>query len=85
MEALKKTQEMHVDECSRVKLIEHQNIINENDNIVKELTTKVKEFQYEIKCMDDSRDFKAEGVRSGPLSHVPSESALLPPQADQRG
>ena len=36
--------------------------------------------------MSDSRDFKdAEAVRSGPFSHVPSESTLLPPQADQGG
>ena len=37
--------------------------------------------------MNDSRDFKdAESVRSRPLSHVPSEAALLPPpQADQGG
>ena len=36
---------------------------------------KVQELPHEIKCMNDSRDFKAEGVRSGQLSHVPSESA----------
>ena len=36
--------------------------------------------------MNNSSDFKdAESVRSGPLSHVPSESALLLPQADQGG
>ena len=36
MEALKRTQEMHVDEFSRVKLIEHQNIINENESIYRQ-------------------------------------------------
>ena len=57
-----------------------------NQNIINELMTKVQELQYDIKCMNDSRDFKeAEWVRSGPLSHVPSELALLPPQADQGG
>ena len=55
-------------------------------SIVNELTTKVQELQYEIKCMNDSRDFKdAESVLSGPFSHVLSESALLPPQIDQGG
>ena len=55
-------------------------------SIVNELTTKVQELQYEIKCMNDSRDFKdAESVLSGPFSHDLSESALLPPQADQGG
>ena len=48
--------------------------------------TKVQELQYDINRMNDSRDFKeAEWVRSGPLSRVPSETALLPPQADQGG
>ena len=59
---------------------------NQNQNIINELMTKVQELQYDIKCMNDSRDFKeAEWVRSGPLSHDPSESALHPPQADQGG
>ena len=79
MEALTRTREMYVDEFSREKMIENHNIINE-------LMTKVQELQYEINCMNDSRGFKAaESVRSGPSSHVPSESALLPPQADQGG
>ena len=70
---------MHVDEISREKVKEHQNIINE-------LMAKVQEVQYEVNCMNDSRDFKvAESVRSGQLSHVFSESALLGPQADQGG
>ena len=57
----------------------------ENQNIINELMTKVQESQHEITCMNDSRDFEdAESVRSGPLSHVPSESALLPPQAHSR-
>ena len=57
-----------------------------NKNIINELMTKVQELQYDIKCMNDSRDFKeAKWARSGPLSHVPSESELLLPQADQGG
>ena len=47
---------------------------------------KVQELQYEINCMHHSKGFKdAESVHSGPLSHVPSESALIPPQDDQGG
>ena len=62
---------------SLAKLDEHQNIIND-------LVNKVQELQYEINCMHDSKGFKvAESVHSGPLSHVPSESALFPPQDDQ--
>ena len=47
---------------------------------------KRREFQYEIIYMHDSKDFKdAESMHSGPLSHVPCESALFPHQDDQGG
>ena len=47
---------------------------------------KVQELQYQSSGMHESRDFKgAESVHSGPLSHVPSESALFPPRVDQGG
>ena len=60
VEALKRTLEMHVDEFSREKLMAKLNIINE-------LMAKVQEVQYDVNCMNDSRDFKvAESVRSGP-------------------
>ena len=46
----------------------------------------MQELQYEIICMHDSKDFKdAQSVHSGQLSHVPSDSALFPPQIDQGG
>ena len=52
---------------------------NEDQNTIMELRAKIQELQNEVICMNDSRDFKdAEPVRDGP-SHVPSQSALLPP------
>ena len=56
--------------------------MTEDQNTINELTRKVQELQNAINCMNDSRDFKdAESVRSGQLSHVPSEPMLfsLPP------
>ena len=79
MEALKRTHEMHVAEFSKRKLIENQSIVNE-------FMIKVQEVQYETNCVNDSREFKdAESVRSGQLSHVPSESALIPLPTDPGG
>ena len=47
---------------------------------------KVQELQYEINCMHDSKGFKVtESEHSGPLFHVPSESALFPHLDDQGG
>ena len=47
---------------------------------------KVQELQNEINCMNDVRDFKdAESVRSGQLSHVPSELAIFPLPTDPGG
>ena len=64
-----------VEELSRRKLTEDQNTIVEQ-------RAKIQELQNEVICMNDSRDFKdAESAGSGP-SHVPSQSALLPPYRD---
>ena len=72
---LKRVQELRIDESSRRRKVENQDIINE-------LTARIQELQNEVNCMNDSRDFKdAESVRSG-LSHVPSQLALLPPYRD---
>ena len=58
----------------------------EDQNTIDELTGKVQELQNEINCMNDSRDFKdAESVRSGQLSHVPSEPVLFPLPTDPGG
>ena len=47
---------------------------------------RVRELQCEVNHMHDSRDFKdAESMHSGQHSHVPSESALFPPQDDRGG
>ena len=71
MEALKRVQESRVDEFSRIRLLQSQDIINE-------LTARIQELQNEVNCLNDTRDFKdAESVRSG-LSHVSSQPALLP-------
>ena len=79
MEASKRNHEVSCDEFSKAKFDQNQNVINAFRN-------KVQELQHEINCMHDSRDFKvAESVLSGPLSNVPCESALFPPQGDQGG
>ena len=72
VEALKRFQELRVDEFSRrsTRMIEDPDTIDE-------LTGKVQELPNEINCMNDSRDFKdAESVRSGQLSHVPSAPSV---------
>ena len=59
LEELKRVQELRIDEFSGRRLIENQDTINE-------LTARIQELQNEVKCMNDSRDFKdAESVRSG--------------------
>ena len=74
IEAINRNHEFYVGEYSRTKLQENKNTINN-------LMSKVRELQYEINCMHDSKDFKdAESMHSGPLSHFPSESALFPPK-----
>ena len=53
-----KSRELSVDEFSRRRLIENQDIINE-------LTARIQELQNEVNCMNDSRDFMdVESVRS---------------------
>ena len=66
MKELKRFQGSIFDECSRKRLIENQDTIDE-------LTAKIQELQNEFYCMSDSRDFEdAESVRCG-LSYVPSQ------------
>ena len=49
------------------------------------LTARIQEFQNEVNCMNDSREFQdAELVRSG-QSHVPRQSALYPSHRDPGG
>ena len=48
LEALKRVQEVRIDEFSRRKMIEDQDTIDE-------LTIKVQELQNEINCMSNSR------------------------------
>ena len=49
------------------------------------LRPEFRNYQNEVNCVDDSRDFKdAESVRSGP-HRVPSQPALLPPYRDPGG
>ena len=78
MEELKRVQELRIDEFSKRRLIENQDTINE-------LTARIQELQNEVKCMNDSRDFKdAESVRCG-SSHVPSQPASFPSYRDPGG
>ena len=58
----------------------------ENQNTIHKLMAKIQEIQHEINYMEDSWDFQdAESVRSGQLSHVPSELALFPLPTDPGG
>ena len=75
MEELKRFQGSTFDEFSRKRLIE----------AIFELTAKIQEVHTEVKCMNDSRDFKdVESVRSG-LSHVHSQPAFFPLFPDPGG
>ena len=79
IESMKRNHEFFTDLFPRAKLDEHPNTINN-------LMNNVQELKYEINCMHDSKDFKdAASMHSCLLSHVPSESALFPPQDDQGG
>ena len=70
IEAMKRNYGFYVDEFSKTKLQENQNTINN-------LMNSVRESQYEINYVNDSKDFKdAESMHSGQLSHVPIASAL---------
>ena len=78
MEELQKSHVLKVKEHPRIKIAEDQNTIME-------LRARIQELQNEVKCVNDSRDFQdVESVRSG-LSHVPSQSALLPPYHEPGG
>ena len=71
MEELKRAHELRVDEFSKRTLIENQDTIFEP-------TARIQELQHEVNCMNYCKDLKyAKSVRSGQLSHVPSQSALF--------
>ena len=72
MEELKKFRSSTFNTIARRRLVEEQDTILE-------LTGKIQDFQTEINCMSDSRDFQdAESVRSG-HSHVTSQPVFFPP------
>ena len=72
MEELKRFQESRVDGFSMRKLTEYRDTILE-------LTARIQELQYELNCMNDSRDFQdAESVRNG-QAHVTSQPVFSPP------
>ena len=72
MEELRKFQSSTFDTVARRKFIEDQNTILE-------LSGRVQEFQNEVNCMNDSKDFQeAESIRSG-NSHVTSRPVSFPP------
>ena len=78
MEELKKFQSSTFDTIARRRLVEDQDTILE-------LTGKIQEFQNEINCMNDSRDFQdAESIRSG-NSHVASRPVSFPPHPIPEG
>ena len=72
MKELKRFQGSTFDTIARRKWVEDR-------DTTLELTGKIQELQYEINCMNDSRDFQdAESVRSG-HSHVASQPVYFPP------
>ena len=78
MEELRKLQSSAFDTVARRKLIENQNTILE-------LSSRVKELQNEVNCMNDSKDFQdAASVRSG-NSHVTSRPVSFPPHPIPEG
>ena len=78
MEELRKFQSSAFDTIARRKLIEDQNTILE-------LSGRVQEFQNEVNCMSDSKDFHyLESIRSG-NSHVTSRPVSFPPHPIPEG
>ena len=78
MEELKRFQGSTFDTIARRRLVEDQDTILE-------LTGKIQEWQNEIYCMNDSRDFQdAESIRSG-NSHVTSRPVSFPPHPIPEG
>ena len=63
---------------STFETIARRTLVKDRDTIL-ELAGKIQELQYEINCMNDSRNFQdAESVRSG-HSHVASQPVSFPP------
>ena len=77
-EELRKFQSSAFDTVARRKFVEDQ-------NIVLELSGRVQEFQNEVNCMNDSKDFQdAESIRSG-NSYVTSRPVSFPPHPIPEG
>ena len=71
MKELQKFQSSTFDELTRQEFIEDQNTI-------KELSGRLQEFQNEVNCMNETKDFQdTESVRSG-NSHVTSQPGVFP-------
>ena len=78
MEELKKFQSSTFDTIARRRSVEDQDTILE-------LTGKIQDFQNEINCMNDSKDYEdAESIRSG-NSHVTSQPVSFPPHPIPEG
>ena len=78
MDELKKFQSSTFDTTARRRLVEDQDTILE-------LTGKTQDFQNEINCMNDSKDFQdAESIRSGNF-HVTSRPVSFPPHPIPEG
>ena len=72
MEELRKFQSSAFDTMARRKFVDDQNTMLEHSG-------RVQEFQNEVNCMNDSKDFQdAESIRSG-NSHVTSRPVSFPP------
>ena len=71
-EELKRAQEMRIDDFSMQELRESQ-------TAMQDLMSQIQELQMEVNLMNDSREFQdVESVCSGKLSHVPSQTAIVP-------
>ena len=78
MEELKKFQSSTFDTLARRRLVEDQDTILE-------LSGRIQDFQNEIYCMSDSKEFQdAESIRSG-ISHVTSRPVSFPPHPIPEG
>ena len=68
----KRAQELRIDEFSRHKL-------RESEATLQELTSQIQELQDRVNFMNDFREFQnVASICRGKLSHVPSQSAIVP-------
>ena len=76
MGEIKRTQEQRIDEVSAPKL-------KENHGTIQQLTSQLQQMQEQMNSMHDSGDFQdAESNKSGRLSHVTSQPAMIPSSRD---